>query len=113
MKEVDGVYYQEVVDDAVKGVLDKLAAYAPVGDHTSDDDLGAALLLEKPAGASQIILQALDQNIRFTLDGSDPTATHGFQLAAGSAPVVIAVPGAGIKVIQEAAGAKLQRQWVS
>jgi hypothetical protein len=96
--------------------VDKVALtehYAPVGAHVSGANIAAATALVKPAGASQILIQALTQNVRFTLDGSDPTAAVGFQLLAGSAPVIISVPGVSIKVIQEAAAASLQYQWLA
>ncbi len=88
-------------------------AYAPVGSHSSGASIAEATTLTKPEGASQIIIQALTQNVRFTLDATTPTTTVGFQLLAGNPPSIIAVPGTGIKVIQEAATASLQYQWVS
>lgn len=87
--------------------------YAPVGSHTGGTDISTAVTLTKPDGASQIIIQALEQNIRFTLDGTTPTATLGFQIQAGILPMFIAVPGASIKVIEEVATASIQYQWVS
>jgi hypothetical protein len=33
--------------------------------------------------ATHLQMQALGQNIRYTIDGSQATAAHGFQLAAG------------------------------
>lgn len=88
-------------------------AYAPVGAHSHGATITVATTLTKPAGASKIIMQALTQNVRFTLDGTTPTAAIGFQLLAGGAPFIIEVPGASLKVIQEAATASLQYQWVS
>lgn len=90
-----------------------IAAYAPIGSHSSGASISTAQTLTKPAGASQIMIQALTQNVRYTLDGTDPTASLGFQLLAGNPPVIIAVPGASIKVIQETATASLQYQWIS
>jgi hypothetical protein len=52
--------------------------------------------------------------VRLTLDGSDPTASKGFQIVASDPPVMIPVgQGTVIKVIQEAATADLQYQWSS
>jgi hypothetical protein len=87
--------------------------YSPVGAHNSGLDISTAKTLTKPTGASKIIIQAITQNVRFTLDGTAPTSTLGFQLVAGGTPFIIEVPGASIKVIQEAATASLQYQWVS
>ena len=88
--------------------------YAPVGAHSGGVNIASAVTLTRPAGASGIIMQAITQNIRFTLDGSTPTATLGFQLNCNSwGPLMVAVPGTSIKVIQEAATASLQYQWVN
>jgi trimeric autotransporter adhesin len=89
------------------------SVYSPVGAHNSGLDISTAKTLTKPTGASKIIIQALTQNVRFTLDGTAPTTTLGFQLVAGGVPFIIEVPGTSIKVIQEAATASLQYQWVS
>ena len=87
--------------------------YTPVGAHSSGATITAATTLTKPTGATKIIIQAVTQNVRFTLDGTAPTATLGFQILAGGAPMIIEVQGVSIKVIQEAATASLQYQWVS
>ena len=84
-----------------------------VGSHSSGASIATATTLTKPAGAHAILIQALTQNVRFTLDATAPTASVGFQILAGNAPVIIPVPGASIQVIQEAATASLQYQWVS
>jgi hypothetical protein len=84
-----------------------------VGSHSSGASIASATTLTKPTGAHAILIQALTQNVRFTLDATTPTATVGFQILAGNAPILIPVPGASITVIQEAATASLQYQWVS
>ncbi len=61
--------------------------------------------------ATHIQMQALTQNIRYTIDNSEATATHGFQLAAGSISLV-PVPNNGISVFEEIAGAIIQYQFV-
>jgi uncharacterized membrane protein len=93
--------------------VNKMTAYGAIGAHSAGADISSATTLTKPANANSIILQALTKNVRWTLDGTTPTATVGFQLLADSSPVIVAVPGASIKVIQEAATANLQYQWVS
>jgi hypothetical protein len=103
-----------VADASVAAALEMLVEYAPVGAHTSTADLDAVVTLTKPGGANQLIVQALSQNARYTLDGVDPTATHGFRLTADAAPVIIAVPGAAVKLVKEGATKpELQYQWVS
>ncbi len=58
------------------------------------------------------MIQALTQNVRFTLDGTNPTATSGLQIKAGDPPMIIPVGASAIlKVIQETATASLQFQW--
>lgn len=85
---------------------------APVGAHSANAVIATATVLTKPAGATAIRIQTIGQAVRYTLDGTTPTATVGFQLAAAAAPVVIPVPGASITIIQEAATAALQYQWM-
>ena len=54
----------------------------------------------------------LGQNVRYTLDGTTPTASKGFLLKAGDPPVIIPITsGMLVKVIEEAASADLQYQW--
>lgn len=84
----------------------------PIGNHNSTEDLGSATTISVPSGASKAMIQAVDQNIRYTLDGSTPTATHGFQLAASNEPVLIPVgDGITLKMLEEAGAAELQIQW--
>jgi hypothetical protein len=88
-----------------------------VGSHTVLNIDPGGDWIAKPVGvnvseqATHIQLQALTQNIRYTIDGSQATATHGFQLAAGSISL-IPVPNGGVSVFEEAAGAIIQYQFV-
>ena len=64
------------------------------------------------AGADQLLIQALTQNVRMTLDSTTPTASVGFQLKAGDPPLLVAIGvGTAIKVIEETASASIQYQW--
>jgi hypothetical protein len=86
--------------------------FDPVGAHNDGLAIAAAATLTVPAGASKIMLQAHAQNVRFTLDGTVPTATLGFQLKSGDPPLVIPIGNnTVIKVIEEAATADLQYQF--
>ncbi len=85
---------------------------ATVGSHVSSPTISGLTVLTKPEGATGILMQTITQNIRFTLDGSNPTASGGFQLTTGQLPVIVPCPGSYITVIQEAATASLQYQWV-
>ncbi len=81
---------------------------------TSGRNISAATTLTPPSGATKLLVQTITQNIRYTIDGTSPTASLGFQLRAGDPPIVIPVwPGTTIKVIQEAATAVLTEQWCS
>lgn len=87
---------------------------AVVGAHVHVADLTAKQTLTKPAGATALLAQNTGTaNIRYTLDGTDPTAALGFILRNSSFdPVVIPCPGAAIEMIREGAGATLDYQWV-
>lgn len=88
------------------------APFVPLGDHVSDSSLSSAETLTAQSGATALLIQALTQNVRFTLDGTTPTATVGFQLKAGDPPVLIPISyDTAVKVIEEASGAVLQYQW--
>ena len=87
--------------------------FAPMGDHKTDATISAASPLDPPNYATKVLLQATDQNIRYTLDGSDPVAnTHGFLLLTTEAPTIIEIErGVIITVIEDTATAILQFQW--
>lgn len=91
-----------------------LVPISPVGDHGSET-LGASKFTPvRPVGVTRYLLvQALVQNVRFTLDGTDPTATVGFQLLASDPAVLIPMgPDLQPQFFREVAGAILQYQWV-
>jgi len=86
--------------------------FNPVGAHSDGLDISSAVTLTPPIGATKLLIQALDQACRFTLDGTTPTAANGFQLAAGDPPLLLPLGGSSvIKVIEEAATCDLQYQW--
>jgi hypothetical protein len=88
--------------------------FIPNGAHADGTVISTATVLTPPAGATKLLIQALGQNVRFTLDGTTPTATLGFQLKAGDPPVLIpSRAGLTITVIEEAATCDLQYQWSS
>ncbi len=62
-----------------------------------------------PKQCNCVAVQALTQNIRFTLNGTNPTAASGFQLKAGDPVVLIEITQTTtLKFIAETAGAILQ-----
>jgi hypothetical protein len=83
-----------------------------VSTHADGPTISSATTLTPPTGATKILIQALTQNVRVTLDGTNPTATLGFQLKAGDPPLLIPLGNSTVlKVIEEAATADLQYQW--
>ena len=88
--------------------------FAPVGSHGFDPTLTSAVALVNPPGATKLLIQALTQNVRYTLDGTTPTASKGFQLKAGDPPVIIPISSrTTVKIIQESATASVQYQFGS
>ena len=86
--------------------------FNPIGDHNDGLNISSAVTLTPPAGATKLLVQALDKNVRYTLDGTTPTASKGFQLAAGDPPIIIPIGnGTTIKIIEEAASADLNYQF--
>lgn len=91
-------------------------SFNPIGAHNDGTAISTAVTLTPPsglaAGVARLLIQAIGQNVRYTLDGTPPTATTGFQIVAGDPPIVIPIaPGTTVKVIEEAATADIQYQW--
>ena len=93
--------------------------FEPVGAHTQNATISAATTID-PSGLADsiesvvnaIVLQANGRDIRYTLDGTTPTATVGFLLPAGGSPVLLHwANGVNIRVIETAATATLVYQW--
>lgn len=79
--------------------------YTPIG-GSIESSVAAVKTVSLPAGANGFLVQALGQNVRITLDNSDPTASTGLQLKAGDPVRLLALGGGGFfKVLQEAATA--------
>jgi hypothetical protein len=95
-------------------LLEAWVTVTPVDAHDSVDDLSTAEVMTPPEGATQLLIQAIDQAIRYTIDGTTPTASIGFRMVPEAEPVIIR-PGAGgtITLIEETAGATAQYQWLS
>lgn len=87
-------------------------ALAPVGAHVANGSISSSVTLTPPATANVLLIQATGQNVRYTLDGTTPTASTGFVLRQDDQPLFIDVGvGMSIKVIQESATATIQYQW--
>jgi len=86
--------------------------FFPLGAHSDGLAISTAQTLMPPGSASKLLIQALTQNVRYTLDGTTPTSSLGFQLKAGDPPLVLPINAAvTVKVIEEAATADLEYQW--
>lgn len=94
-------------------MADSWFEFIPEGAHLQDTTISSATTLSKPgSGAAKLLLQATDKNVRFTLDGTVPTASKGFVLEADKPPVMIQVgEGVTVKVIEESATAAVEYQW--
>src|SRR5690349_24922886 len=89
-----------------------IAPYLPVGVHNSVT-VAAVRQVTTPGNSSGLLVQALTQNIRFTLDTTNPTTTVGFQIKAGDPPVLIPCgPNITVRFLEETASATLQYQAV-
>lgn len=87
----------------------------PVGPHYSTilSNTTAFSPGDRPTGTDVLIVQAITQNIRFTLSpDSAPTATTGFRILAANECSLIEMSGNTVpKFIAESSGAVLQYQW--
>lgn len=108
-----GVLFEEQPDGTFARVHSiMLRAFNPIGAHTQNSSLSTVQTLTPPASANKLLVQAFVQNVRYTLDGTDPTASLGFQLKADDPPIVIPIGiGTTVKAIEEAATATLDFQW--
>jgi hypothetical protein len=92
--------------------------FTPVGSHIAGTDVSSATVIMPgdmgiPLSADKVIIQTTAQNIRYTLDGTTPTPTVGFQLKATDPPKQIIIRNGEVvlTVIEEAGGAVLQVQF--
>ena len=93
-----------------------MPAYHPKGAHVANSSLSNAVTLTNNDDevVSGILVQALVQNIRYTLSNTTPSSTVGFQLKAGDPPVRVDLDeGMSIRFIEESASATLQYQWLA
>ncbi len=88
--------------------------FNPIGDNTTNASLSAHVHLTPPEGATKILMQAITKDIRYTLDGTTPTATVGFLLVASVAPTLINIGAdTAIAIIEKEASASINYQWGS
>ena len=92
-------------------------AIGVIGLHIANTSLASAVTLTQPANAKRILIQAFAQNVRFIFAETTnttlvPTATLGFRLLAGERLDLSISSQSILKVIEEAASASIQYQWV-
>jgi len=91
-------------------------AIAPASPHLTVSSLIGHVVLTPPENANRILLQVFTQNIRLVFTEATspfvPTASVGFQFAAGSRFDLAIADNFVIKIIEEAASASIQYQWV-
>jgi len=87
-------------------------SFVPLGSHVANTTISSATELVPAAGATKLLIQALTQNVRYTIDGTDPTGAIGFLITANDPPGIIYLGSdMTLKVIEETATASLQYQW--
>lgn len=70
------------------------------------------LTLNIPLHAETVLVQALTQNIRYTLNGTNPSVDSGFQLKAGDPPRLLRIGKYTVlKFFREASGAVLELEY--
>jgi len=78
--------------------------------HVTLND-GVVFTYNTPKGANSVGVQALDQNVRFTMDGTAPSADLGFRLVADNPAIRVDVTdGQVLKFFTEATGGILELQ---
>lgn len=76
-------------------------------DHHQYADLSSAQSYTAPVGAVLLYLDATTQNVRYRLDGVDPTAAIGGRIIANVTTVLPLQNGQVLTAIEEAASATL------
>lgn len=90
----------------------RLSKVTPIGAHTTNGTLSSAVTIAHGA-AGGILIAATTQNVRYTLDGTTPTATTGFLIVAG-VPVILPLSAeTTLKVIEVTTTAVIQYQLLS
>jgi hypothetical protein len=85
--------------------------FTPVGNHQSVLLTTNVLTLSPPDNATEVLIQVLEINCRFTLDGTTPTTSSGFQLLAGDSVIMSISKTTTIKIIGEETGAGVEYQF--
>lgn len=94
-------------------ILNQAFLFKPVGDHLSKSTIATAFTLTPPTDADKLMIQNDGTvDVRYTIDGTTPTATVGFVLVANDPPIIVPIDsGTEVIVIQEAEDANIQYLW--
>lgn len=88
--------------------------FSPVGSHVSNGSISSATTITIPANCNGILWNAKTQNVRYTLDGTTPTASVGHVLlASGGTELLPLGTGVILRVIEETTTAVLNYQFVN
>lgn len=85
----------------------------PIAAHETISDLTTVATSTRPQPADQAMLQAGANPVRYTIDGTDPTASHGFRLAANEYRVIDVGLCTAIKALNESGASTLQIQYLN
>ena len=86
--------------------------FIPSGSHDDGTDFSSAASPTIPDGASKMMIQTIDQNIRITFDGTTPTSTKGFRIVKDRDPIIFPLSDSTtVTIIEEAATADVQIQF--
>ena len=88
-------------------------ALRPTSTHGQDTTVSGVTSISVPESATLVLIQAIAKNVRVTIDNgsTDPTASKGFQVAAGTAQYFPCGGMTTIKVIEESASATIEYQF--
>ncbi len=88
-----------------------LFSIVPIGGHTRNFLLGSPVVITIPANATGMLVQAGDQNVKYTINGTSPDVNVGFMLRTTDVPARIDLfPGAKITFVEAVAGASINYQ---
>ncbi len=89
-----------------------LFSIVPIGNHSRNFLLSSAVVITIPVNATGILVQAGDQNVKYTINGNIPDVNFGFMLRVSDVPARIDLfPGAKITFVEYAAGASINYQF--
>ena len=83
-------------------LLDSVGTYEKVTSLSSAKGLSSI-----PTGATHALIQAIDQNVRWRDDGTNPDASTGMQLAAGNDIWYVGNDLSKLSFIEESSGASI------